>query len=358
MLRRRLPLVFWSAGLLLMGLAAAHAQSPLGIGTAEPSFQPVGGPLAPLLAYVNYEQQSFYRALTGALKDMRQDPWQLWTLIGLSFAYGVFHAAGPGHGKAVISSYMIANEIELRRGVVISFLSAFVQGVVAIALVCGAWLVLRGTGITLTKATQAMEIASFVMVILFGGWLLFRKLRSMAASMPPRQVEAATSGPVSMMLDWQDSSARTDASAFVFGEAQAEKAGHKFISGMACETCGQSHMPDPSMLGSENFSFREAWSAIIAVGLRPCSGALLVMTFSLLNGLYLGGILSVVAMSLGTAITVAILATLAVTAKGTAMRLAGHGSRASTWVGNGIEILGALLVIVMGALLLGASLQG
>jgi nickel/cobalt exporter len=358
MLSRRPTLALWSAGLLLLaGIAAAHAQSPLGIGTAEPSFQPIGGPLAPLFLYVNYEQQAFYRALTEALKAMRQDPWHLWGLIGLSFAYGVFHAAGPGHGKAVISSYMIANEIELKRGVAISFVSAFVQGIVAILLVGGAWLVLRGTGITLTKATQAMEIASFVMVILFGIWLLIRKLRTIVPSFRPRQ-EAMTSGPVSMMLDWQDNSARTQDNTYSFGEAQAAQAGHKFISGMACETCGQSHMPDPSLLGAEKFSIREAWSAIIAVGLRPCSGALLVLTFSMLNGLYLGGVLSVFAMSLGTAITVAILATLAVTAKGTAMRLAGRGSRASAWVGNGIEILGAVLVIAMGALLLGASLQG
>ena len=82
------------------------------------------------------------------------------------------------------------------------------------------------------------------------------------------------------------------------------------------------------------------------------------MTFSLLNGLYLGGVLSVAAMSLGTAITVSVLATLAVTAKGAAVRLSGRGSTASVWVGNAIEILGALLVILMGALLLGDSLQG
>ncbi len=358
MLRRKPTLLLYATGLLLIsGLAAAHAQSPLGIGTAEPSFQPTGGPLAPLFLYINHEQQAFYRALTNALKAMREDPWHLGTLVGLSFAYGVFHAAGPGHGKAVISSYMIANEIELKRGVAISFVSAFVQGLVAILLVGGAWLVLRGSGITLTMATQAMEIASFVMVILFGLWLLWRKLRAIIPAFQPRQ-EALVSGPVSMMLDWQDSDQRGENTSYAFGETQAAKAGHKFISGMACETCGQSHMPDPAMLGAEKFSIREAWSAIVAVGLRPCSGALLVLTFSLLNGLYLGGILSVFAMSLGTAITVAILATLAVTAKGTAMRLAGRGSRASAWVGNGIEILGALLVIAMGALLLGASLQG
>ncbi|WSH64422.1 nickel/cobalt transporter [Rhizobium ruizarguesonis] len=358
MLTKRLRLILSAATLTLVtAVSLAHAQSPLGIGTAEPSFQPTGGPLAPLLLYVNYEQQAFYRALTGALKAMRQDPWQLASLIGLSFAYGVFHAAGPGHGKAVISSYMIANEIELKRGVVISFISAFVQGVVAVALVGGAWLVLRGTGITLTAATHAMEIASFVMVILFGGWLLFRKLRSMVGNMPRRRLMATPAGPVSMMLDWKDNAAERQAYAFN-GKAQAVEAGHTFVPGMVCETCGNAHVPDPALLSGDRFSVREAWSAIVAVGLRPCSGALLVMTFSLLNGLYLGGVLSVAAMSLGTAITVSLLATLAVTAKSAAVRLSGRGSTASIWIGNAIEILGAVLVMLMGALLLGASLQG
>lgn len=263
----------------------------------------------------------------------------------------------PGHGKAVISSYMIANEIELKRGVMISFISAFIQGMVAVALVGGAWLVLRGTGITLTEATHAMEIASFVMVILFGGWLLFRKLRSIAGNMPRRGLMATPAGPVSMMLDWKDNAAERQAYAFN-GKAQAVEAGHTFVPGMVCETCGNAHVPDPALLGGDKFSVREAWSAIVAVGLRPCSGALLVMTFSLLNGLYLGGVLSVAAMSLGTAITVSLLATLAVTAKSAAVRLSGRGSTASIWVGNAIEILGAVLVMLMGALLLGASLQG
>ncbi|MBX4928104.1 nickel/cobalt transporter [Rhizobium binae] len=357
MLMKR-PLILSAALLALMTVAGlAHAQSPLGIGTAEPSFQPTGGPFAPLLLYVNYEQQAFYRALTDALKGMREDPWQLTSLIGLSFAYGVFHAAGPGHGKAVISSYMIANELELKRGVVISFISAFIQGVVAVALVGGAWLVLRGSGITLTAATHAMEIASFIMVILFGGWLLFRKLRSMADNLPRRRLMATSAGPVGMMLDWKDNAAARQAYAFN-GKAQAVDAGHTFVPGMVCETCGNAHVPDPALLAGDRFSLGEAWSAIVAVGLRPCSGALLVMTFSLLNGLYLGGMLSVAAMSFGTAITVSILATLAVTAKSAAVRLSGRGSTASIWIGNAIEILGALLVILMGALLLGGSLQG
>ncbi|NTG74899.1 nickel/cobalt transporter [Agrobacterium rhizogenes] len=359
---RRVPAV---ALAFLAAASLAHATgSPLGIGTAEPSFQPMGGPLAPIFLYVNYEQQAFYRALTKSIEAMREDPWQLWTLIGLSFAYGIFHAAGPGHGKAVISSYMVANEIELKRGIVISFISALIQGLVAVLVVAAAYFVLRGSGITMTMATNAMEITSFVMVILFGGWLLFRKLRSMYQNSPQRQeVQLATSaGPISMSLFADEPGpakklSRLNATPQTASQYQCYDPAHNLDNGMVCETCGHSHLPDPKMLSNEKFSVREAWSAIITVGLRPCSGALLVMTFSMLNGLYLGGLLSVLAMSIGTALTVSLLAIIAVFAKGAAVHFTGRGSKLSAWVGNSIEICGALLVICTGVVLLGASLQ-
>ena len=106
---------------------------------------------------------------------------------------------------------------------------------------------------------------------------------------------------------------------------------------------------------AREFSWKTASSAILAVGLRPCSGALIVLTFALLNGLYVGGVLSVLAMALGTAITVSALATIAVTAKNTALRL----SKATTAdrIGRAIEIGGAAMVLILGLLLLGASLS-
>ena len=107
--------VIAAAAITLLAAGAAMAQSSLGIGAAEPAITPTG-PLAGTLQWINTQQQAFYRTLTGALKAMREDGSRLWVLIGLSFAYGVFHAAGPGHGKAVISSYMLANEVALRRG--------------------------------------------------------------------------------------------------------------------------------------------------------------------------------------------------------------------------------------------------
>ncbi len=109
------------------------------------------------------------------------------------------------------------------------------------------------------------------------------------------------------------------------------------------------------MLTGERFDWKTAGSAIAAVGIRPCSGALIVLTFAFLNSLWLGGILSVVAMSIGTAITVSVLATLAVTAKNWAVALSG-GNRASNRIHNAIEIGGAALVMVLGLTLLVASL--
>lgn len=332
---------------LLATIAAAevaHAQSPLGIGTAEPSM-PAGGFLGPLLVHVNEYQQDFYRALTGALKAMRQDPAKLWTLIGLSFAYGIFHAAGPGHGKAVISSYMVANEVELRRGVFISFASAALQGVTALIVAGTAFLVLRGTSVSMTDATTALERASFALIVAFGLWLLWRKV---GALLPARSTTLLSAG--------------TNARSHVHGpdcrHGLGDLAAADTTTGcFVCESCGHAHMPSPATLGRSRFGMSEAWSAVVAVGLRPCSGALLVLTFSLLNGLYLGGVLSVFAMALGTAITVSVLASLAVGAKNAALRFAGRSNRAGVAIGHIAEIGGALLIVLIGLTLLAASLE-
>jgi len=125
---------------------------------------------------------------------------------------------------------------------------------------------------------------------------------------------------------------------------------------MVCETCGHSHAPDPALIAGDNFSWKTAWSAIVAVGLRPCSGALIVLSFAFLNGLWMGGVLSVLAMALGTAITVTVLASIAVLAKNWAVAIAGNG-RAGDGVQAFVEIGGAALVFTLGLVLLTASLN-
>ena len=111
------------------------------------------------------------------------------------------------------------------------------------------------------------------------------------------------------------------------------------------------------MLSGERFDWKSAWTAIAAVGMRPCSGALIVLTFAFLNGLWLGGVASVFAMALGTAITVSVLATLAVVAKGWAVALAG-GGRTGARIHMAVEIAGACLILLIGLTLLSAGLAG
>ena len=179
-------------------LGSAHAQSSLGIGTNDGMAPTATGPFAHILMWINLRQQEFYRALATAMKAMRQDGSKLWLLIGLSFAYGIFHAAGPGHGKAVISSYMVANEVALRRGIMLSFVSALLQGLTAIVVMLLAYFVLRGTTVSMTDAAWFLEIMSYVFVTLFGAWLLWRKagpaiLRLFGAS-PAYSLSAAHAG--------------------------------------------------------------------------------------------------------------------------------------------------------------------
>ena len=349
----------------------AHAQSSLGIGTNEATV-PSTGLFAGLLNWINLHQQQFYRALTESLKAMRDGGGGVWVLVGLSFAYGIFHAAGPGHGKAVISSYMLANEVALRRGIMLSFVSAFLQGLTAVVLMTLVFLVLRGTSVSMTNATWFLETVSYALIAAFGAWLLWKKLRPMAFGLvgaaPVHSLSAAHAHAHGHDHDQaacghDHSHDHHDHAHHVHNHAHHDHshdhhghAHHAHAVGEVCSTCGHSHAPDPRMLEGKHFDWKTAWSAVAAVGIRPCTGALIVLSFAFLNGLWAGGILSVLAMSLGTAITVSALAIMAVTAKNWAVAVAGNG-RAGNRIHNTIEIGGAALVMLLGLVLLAASLK-
>ena len=136
-----------------------------------------GGPLPPFFVWVAIHQAEFYRGITDSLVRPKANGTAPWMLFLLSFAYGVFHAAGPGHGKAVISSYLLASGETARRGVALSFASAIVQAISAIVIVAIGTIVLRVTATTMTAATDTIEIASYAAIALFGAWLLWTKLR-------------------------------------------------------------------------------------------------------------------------------------------------------------------------------------
>lgn len=359
--QKQAGLVLVSVGTCL-ALAATHAfaASSLGIGVKEPMLPPVG-PFAHFFFWVTDMQANFYRALTSALKDMQTSYWSAPMMVGLSFAYGVFHAVGPGHGKAVISSYVIANDTTLRRGILLSLLSSILQALAAIAVVGAAWFLLRGTGIRMTDAAQFMERASFALVLVFGLWLLWRKAPGFVRAWFPASAPLAA-GPVLLAAAGHDGAPHghghhghdhRNGGQGGHDHHDHQHAGHGHDHGEACAACGHVHLADPSMLAGD-FNWKTAASAIAAIGLRPCSGAIIVLTFAALNSLALAGVLSVFAMSLGTFITVSVLATLAVTAKNVAMRVAGTG-RFSLRLHSLIELAAALLVTLIGGLLFAAT---
>jgi nickel/cobalt exporter len=93
-------------------------------------------------------------------------------------------------------------------------------------------------------------------------------------------------------------------------------------------------------------------AAVVAVGLRPCSGAIIVLVFALAQGLFAIGVASTFAMGLGTAITVAAIATLAVGARGLAGRFAKAKPGAGMVLLRALETAAAVVIILFGTALL------
>ena len=105
------------------------------------------------------KQAMFYQELAGMIRAAKDNGSALWGLMGISFVYGIFHAAGPGHGKAVISSYLFANEETWRRGIALSLASAVMQSLTAITIVGVAAMLLGATAKLMSDTVNLIETA-------------------------------------------------------------------------------------------------------------------------------------------------------------------------------------------------------
>ncbi len=150
-------------------LAQPRAAEP---GSSPGVLQQAGSWLLEKQAQLNRELATAVRRIKGA------DPFSATlTLAFLSFAYGVLHAAGPGHGKAVISSYVLADGRTVRRGILLAFLAAMIQALSALVLVAVLVLVLRSTGMQMRLMEAWLETISWGLVTLVGAWLVYYQLR-------------------------------------------------------------------------------------------------------------------------------------------------------------------------------------
>ncbi|MGY3530402.1 nickel/cobalt transporter [Bradyrhizobium sp. USDA 4452] len=325
---------------------ALLAQNPFG---APRTAEPQGGIFGWLLA----KQSEFYREISQAIRAAKSDGSAVWTLLAISFAYGIFHAAGPGHGKAVISSYMVANRETARRGIVLSFASALMQSLVAVAIVgiC-AWL-LNATAKTMCGAEKAIEIASYALIAGFGARLVWLKGGGFFRALQPARPALAMAGAQQHDHDHHDHDHRGhghdhhhrhayDDDGHHHGHDHGHDAQH-----VHDEHCGHSHGPTPAELAGPG-GWRRGLSAIFTVGIRPCSGAILVLVFALAQGLFWAGIAATFVMGLGTAITVAAIALVAVSARGVAERLSAARDGGGMVIMRGLEFAAAGLVLLFG----------
>jgi nickel/cobalt transporter (NicO) family protein len=308
------------------------AQTPFG-GARPPVAEQAGGLIGWLLA----KQSEFYREMSSTIRAAKSDGSAVWALLAISFAYGIFHAAGPGHGKTVISSYLVANQETARRGIALSFVSAMLQSLVAVLIVAvGAWL-LNATAKTMCGAERIIEVASYGLIAAFGARLVWTKGGSFIGALQVRQHDHAD---VRVSLAHHDHDHAR--------EHHHHEHDHDHVHD---EHCGHSHGPLPSELAGPG-GWRRGFGTIFAVGLRPCSGAILVLVFALAQGLFWAGIAATFVMGLGTAITVAAIAVLAVSARGIAQRIGGMSEGGGALFMRGIEFGAAGLVLLFGVGLL------
>src|SRR3954454_17674984 len=155
------------------------ARNPFGVGVREaaPSAQGLG-------AWILAVQGGFYRSLQAAVLA-KADGEALWSLTGIGFAYGVFHAAGPDHGKAVIAAYLMSSERALVKGFAMSLAAALVQALVAVTLVGVAAVLLHATAAAMSWVTHVVEITSFAAVAALGCLLVWRKTGKVLSVVAP-----------------------------------------------------------------------------------------------------------------------------------------------------------------------------
>lgn len=292
-------LALWSA---MSAVAPPPARHPFGMGIREaaPAASGLGGML---LAW----QSEFFTALRAALASIRDGRGGEALLVGIGFAYGIFHAAGPGHGKAIIAGYIVASERAVLRAIGLSTAAALIQAAVAVALVSVVFLLVGGTAATMARTANAVEIAGFALVAALGAVLVWRKAGKLALLLSSRPTRGAAGDP-----------------------------------------CACGHV-DPSETGR---TWGQMAALALGAGIRPCAGALVVLTLSRAYGIFAVGILATLAMAAGTALTTGALALLSTYAKRLALSLASRPGRAPLLLGAAVELAAAALVLVIGAALL------
>lgn len=279
------------------------------------------GWLEPVARWAAGQQRAVQEGLAVAVRALRAGQPGAWSaLLAVCFAYGFFHAVGPGHGKAVIGGYGLARRVRLVPLAGLALASSLAQALVAVVLVAGGAFVLGWTRVRMEGfAETAMVPVSHGLIAGLGLWLVWRGARGLWAGRRVTEV--------------------------------AQEHEHHHHSHEDCG-CGHAHGPSVEQVAQVT-SARDAALLIGAIALRPCSGALFLLILTFAMGIGWAGVAGTFAMGLGTASVTILVAGLAVWAReGAFATLPGAGLAR---VLPGVELVAGAVIAALSLALLAGS---
>lgn len=263
------------------------------------------------------------RDINGQLSDLLYDAQQnitaAYSLAGLSFLYGIFHSLGPGHGKMIVTTYLATNPAKIKASLIMTVVSAFVQAIVAITLVSILLVFFKSSMREVNNAADQFISYSFMAMLLLGVIVIYRSLKQA----------------------WQLKSAHRH---------------QQHDHGSECG-CGHKHFADADEINSAT-SLREYIVIVFSIGIRPCTGAILVLLFANMVGLYWLGVVSAILMAVGTALTTSSIALLTLSGKKIVSRYLATSQRQRTMTGIITKLIGGILLTLLGLLLLNSHSYG
>lgn len=232
-------------------------------------------------------------------------------LLGGAFLYGVLHAIGPGHGKFIVTTYLSTNQESLLAARVVPFLGSLMQGVSAILFVFILAVGLNLASGDLSTSRWYVEKISALMVGAFGAFVIYQTLKGLR----PRKMAISALTP----LDEHS------------------------------ENCGCGHHGVGRELAHVDWKTRVG--VVLAIGARPCSGAIMILLFSNALGIVSWGIAAVMTMSLGTALSILGLSLAVRYARERAVSLFAGNSGHLTWLVPAVKIAGGAILILFACVL-------
>lgn len=267
-------------------------------------------------------QKVLNREMTQLLQQVAEQPHQAgFTLMLFSLAYGVLHALGPGHGKVVISTFLATHPARLKTSMKLTLLAALLQGGVAIGLVTVMLVVLQTSSRELHLGSYWLEKGSYLLVMALGVWVGWRALRSLWAALKPAP--------------------RMQIHAIRPHHQHDEYCG-----------CGHAHLPSPAQM-EQAVSGKTQALVVFSMGLRPCSGAIMMLLFAKVINVYAWGVASAVAMAMGTAVTVSAMGLLVQRSRKLAEKLgsASPAGRQAKVLMPMLALFGSVILLMAGAVL-------